>query len=60
MSYSSIAFLACSIPDLDLDPRLFKSYCLGGKLHSDRGLGFVGELVLLEAREEVGLSDSGV
>lgn len=39
-----------------LDASLFEGDCLGGELDSDGGFGFVGELVLFKAGEEVGFA----
>lgn len=53
-------FLACGVPDLGLDDFGIDVQGAGGELDANGGLGLQVELVLGEAREEVGLAHAGV
>lgn len=56
----TVALLSGGVPDLGLDRLALGLDGLGGELDADRRLGFEVELVAGEAREEVGLTDTGV
>jgi len=53
-------FLACGVPDLGLDDFGIDVQGAGGELDANGGLGLQVELVLGEAREEVGLAHAGI
>ena len=60
VSDGAVPLLSRRVPNLRFDACLFDGDGFGGELDPDGGLGFVGELVLFEAGEEVGLAHSGV
>ena len=60
MGNGSVAFLAGGVPDLDFYLFAIETDCFSCKFNSDCGFGLEGELVLLEAGEEVGFADSGI
>ena len=60
MGYCSVTLLTSCIPDLYFYFFVIEVDCFGCEFDSDGGFGLEGELVLLEAGEEVGFADSGI
>ncbi len=60
MGDGPVALLARGVPDLGFDAGGLEVDCLGGEFNSDGGFGFVGELVFLEAGQQVGLAHARV
>lgn len=60
MSYRPITLLARSIPNLRFYFVALEIDSLGGEFNTDRRFGFVGELIFLEPRQEICLTNSRI